>query len=323
MRGASDHPIQAELDDEAVNRLVHLQSGEATDLDRTSFARWRAQSAAHEAAAREAEDMWHELGQTPTAMAFVADNGGAKSSSKVARRLFLGGVIAASVGGLVLGSGAMGPTLGIFSDYLTRRGERREVTLPDGSTAWLNTETAISVDFSGEERRLRLDAGEALFTVRKDPTRPFIVSAGNGEAQALGTVFAVRANDEGWQVDVAEGTVGVRAHVGAPQRRITAGQRLAYGEGRFLARAQEINAASVGSWQRGKMIFNRQPLGQVVKELQRHRYGRIILTDAKLASLPVTGVFDLEDDQGTYEMLCHSLRLNIQRFALVTIIRPA
>lgn len=328
MPGAPDHHNQAKLDDEAIDWLVLLQSGEATESDRADFARWRQQSAAHEAAAHEAEEMWDELGQTQTARTFAPEDGGApadrpKASPILSRRLFLGGAVAASVGGLAFLSGVMGPASGLLADYRTRRGQRQLVALPDGSTAWLNTETALSIDFSGKERRLTLHAGEALFEVKRDAARPFIVSAGDGEAQALGTVYAVRAADAGWQVDVAEGTVGVRASIGAEQRRITAGQRLSYSGGRFLAETEEINAAGMGSWQRGKMIFNRRPLGQVVAELQRHRYGRIVITDDKLASLPVTGVFDLDNDQATYEMLGRSLPLEIRRYPLFTTIGPA
>ncbi|MCZ9336070.1 FecR family protein, partial [Klebsiella pneumoniae] len=75
----------------------------------------------------------------------------------------------------------------------------------------LNTASALSIRYSESERALMLEAGEALFQVAKDTARPFIVRAGAGETQALGTVFAVRRSGEDVRVVVAEGRVMVRA----------------------------------------------------------------------------------------------------------------
>lgn len=314
--------IDQELDDAAIDWLVLLHSGRATERDRAGFDQWRAQSPAHQTAACEAADIWNEIGQTDTGRAFAPENAGALRRP-LTRRFVLSGAVAASAAGLVLLSGAAGPAAGLLADHRTRRRERRRIVLPDQSVAWLNTESALSVDFSGPQRRLTLHSGEALFEVHKDKTRPFIVSAGGGEARALGTVYAVRIHDGACMVDVEQGVVGVSAVAGSEVRKLYAGQRLSYTNGRLIGGPETVNPAAIGSWRRGRLIFNQRPLEEVVSDLQRYRYGRIVITDDKLAAMPVTGVFDLEDDAATFEMLRQSLPLDVMQLPLLTMLRPA
>jgi transmembrane sensor len=77
------------------------------------------------------------------------------------------------------------------ADHVTAAGETARVSLPDGSTAWLNTDSALRVAFDGARRLIRLLEGEALFEVAHDPARRFAVLAHDGLSTALGTRFAV------------------------------------------------------------------------------------------------------------------------------------
>ena len=53
-----------------------------------------------------------------------------------------------------------------------------EVTLADGSQVTLNTGTQLRVSITEHERRAELASGEAYFEIAKDPSRPFVVKAG-------------------------------------------------------------------------------------------------------------------------------------------------
>ena len=93
--------------------------------------------------------------------------------------------------------------------YATAAGEMRTVTLPDGSSVTLNTGSRIAVSFD-DRRHVHLIEGEALFTVRKDRARPFVVAAGDTHVSVLGTVFTVRQlPDRPIEVVVREGRVRV------------------------------------------------------------------------------------------------------------------
>jgi len=63
------------------------------------------------------------------------------------------------------------------------------------------------------------------------------------------------------------------------------------------------------AWQRRKLIFNDRPLAQVVAELNRYRRGHIVITDASLNDLRVTGLFALDAPDGVLATVQRSLGL--------------
>ena len=86
--------------------------------------------------------------------------------------------------------------------------------LPDGSTLYLNTDSTVTVRYSGHERMVEVVRGQALFQVTHDTARRFRVQAGEAGAIAVGTRFDVYRQDSATLVTVAEGQVAV--FVGQP-----------------------------------------------------------------------------------------------------------
>jgi transmembrane sensor len=93
--------------------------------------------------------------------------------------------------------------------YSTDIGERRSITLSDGSTVDLNARSQLRVEFSETERRVDLLDGQALFQVAKDKQRPFIVHSRDATVRAVGTQFDVYRKDSGTTITVLEGRVAV------------------------------------------------------------------------------------------------------------------
>src|SRR5262249_26606366 len=89
----------------------------------------------------------------------------------------------------------------------TRAGERRRVTLGDGSVLYLNQNTELKVD---ETRRVTLARGEVYVEVApRDKDATFVVATPKREVSALGTHFAVQAEPKGTGVVVTQGKVQV------------------------------------------------------------------------------------------------------------------
>lgn len=285
--------------------------------------RWRRRSAAHEAAAVEAEALLQAVGETRQAD-HLRQHGaplsaGAVRRLPVGRRVLFAGAAAASVAAVAVALPALGPLSGLYADHATAVGDRKRVSLADGSVVVLNTATAISVDYSAKERRIVLHDGEALFDVAKDAARPFIVVAGGVEVRAVGTAFVVRVKNASEHVTVSEGIVEVKMG-DFPPMRIAAGQRLDVGEGdSFKLRTVDIDAAT--AWQRGKLIFNRRRLESVVAELQRYRAGRIVVLGDSLKALEVTGVFDLDDTDRILRTIEETTKARVVQMPLLTVIR--
>ncbi|WP_447595314.1 FecR family protein [Aquipseudomonas campi] len=311
-------PLDSDLEDQAIERLVHLHSGRASAADRLAFHNWSRLSPAHRAAAQTAQALWGALPQTETAQRHEVAG---PIGTRPRRRWRGSAAIAASLAmiALTLGLYHQGPAL--YADHSTTTGERREIHLADGSQVWLNSGTALSVDFSDARRDIRLYRGEALFAVAKDSTRPFVVHAAEGEVRAVGTRFDVDLRGRQVEVRVSEGVVQVDS-AGAPPARLTIGQGLHYQQGQAPGAVHEVDLRAADAWQRGKLIFNRQPLGEVLGELERYLPGKLYLTDDTLRAQLVSGVFELDDPQGMLDTLAQTQPVQITRLPLLTLVRP-
>ena len=177
--------------------------------------------------------------------------------------------------------------------------------LPDGSEFQLDTDSAVTVRYSGHERLVDLDRGQALFQVMHDGTRPFRVMAGHTATIALGTRFNVYRKVDSTIVTVAEGRVAVVSRVGnrpmsaealsSDARRVEAGYQLRIDAGGRSAQPIAVDLLETLGWVRHKIVFERRPLGEVADEFNRYGRVRLEIDDAALRALPVSGVFDIND----------------------------
>lgn len=312
----SRHPPRADiaLSDQAIDWVVRLHSGVAGTPEWDGFLAWRALSPAHEAAAQEAEALWDGLGTAGVS----ARAEGKAGRGRITRRAFMAGGVIAAFGLAATASGPLRRRM--LADYSSGVGEAREVMLPDGSRAWLNSSTALALDYSGPRRGIRLLEGQALFTVMPDPARPFVVAAANGWTRAVGTVFDVDMRADSVAVTVVEGVVAVGIDGGPPDgTTMRADQTVRYGRG-GITTPQSVDATMATAWRRGKLIFNRRPLEDVVSELRRHTHAQIVIAGSSLKALEVTGVFDLNDPQSVLETIEQTLPVRVLRLPLLNVI---
>jgi transmembrane sensor len=199
------------------------------------------------------------------------------------------------------GAAALATTRMEGGTFRTSVGERSTVTLSDGSSVVLNTNTQVNISFSPAARHVRLMSGQAWFQVARNPSRPFVVEAGDQRVVALGTAFDVRLEDQQRtvQVTLLEGRVSVE-----PIRSLFAAliesrppiAELAPGEA-LTASAKEpphkqrADISKISSWRRGQVVFNNDRLDTAIAELNRYTSSQIELSDPALASLKVSGVF--------------------------------
>ena len=115
----------------------------------------------------------------------------------------------AALGFIAFFAGDVTPT-GHFESPI---GGQRTVSLPDGSTITLNTDSSIRI--WGTEANLHVDMfrGEALFDMKPNPKRHLTVSAYDIELVDQGTIFDVRlVTDRTVRVTVQEGRVQLTAN---------------------------------------------------------------------------------------------------------------
>jgi transmembrane sensor len=185
--------------------------------------------------------------------------------------------------------------------YATKAGQSRVVRLPDGSTVALAGGSRLLTTLDGRSRALLLDRGQAYFEVARDPSRPFVVTAGDMQVTAVGTAFDVRTSSSGMVVSVAEGIVDIDDHMDAdphsaatvqfPERitlRARAGQKVALNRSE-PPQVTAIDPATAASWQDGRLIFIREPLSAVVDSIARHTGRRLVIADPAAGELRYTG----------------------------------
>lgn len=310
------------VDDQAVQWFVLLRDDEATKNDRAAFVEWLAADPAHETAWRSIERMWGGLDAVaPRVLPARADSLQKKPRKAPRRRAStLKGAAASIVLLITAGFGWQMMPVGLFADYRTAIGERRTIALQDGSEVELGAATAIDVSFSANERRIKLLAGEAFFTVTKESGRPFIVAAGNGEVKVLGTAFDVKVADE-VMVAVTRNTVQVSNATSSPVK-VSAGQAVRYDTNRVSAvTAADLDA--VQAWRQDQLVFRDVPLDAVLAELGRYRRGSILLIGKSLRQRHVTAVFEAKNGDAALETIAQSLSLRIYRATdLLTVIIP-
>jgi transmembrane sensor len=296
------------LTEEALAWLARLHSGEETDADWHLYADWKAIDQAHVDAAARAEQIWDRLGSA------LRPN---RKGGKV-----LGGIgIAVLLVGASASLGAFGPPSGWFADEATGFGERRTVELADGSAIVLDSATSFDIAYSRRERRIVLRDGQVYITVQPDPARPFVVEAGGGAVQALGTAFNVRMAHDGVRVDVTQHAVRVSA-ADTPSVDVEQGQGVGFTR-RSIGAPAPIDIAAVTAWTHGEIVFDDRPLGDVVTEIGRYRSGSVVFTDAALKKLTVTGVFNTTDTDDFFDALEQTLPVRVIRLPLITLIRPS
>jgi transmembrane sensor len=281
-----------------------LRAGERRALDR-----WLAEHADHQAAFDYARSTWAGLAALRDAPGSLSDDivpsAPGMAPCPVAARFrprtwVRAGALAATVliafglGILWLGD----PITMLTANYRTAPAETRTVALPDGSTADLGPASAVALRFDNRERRIELLAGVVYVTaapMAAGEGRPFVVEAANGTAEALGTRFIVERLPDAVEVTVTEHRVEVAAAPAAgpvDAAVLSPGQSVRYGQDAGLGPVEDVSLDHVAARRRGRLVFDRAPLSEVVAALNRYRHGRIVVADTALGGRRVSGVFD-------------------------------
>lgn len=303
----SQGPQQHSITEAAAEWAVRLHAGALTDQEQAELRHWIACDSRHEAALRFAEQTWAALGevhkdepvhrQRPAAAA--------RPMRRTQRRRPWQRAAAIALVVLVVGVGwVRGPDawLHMQADYVTQKGEVRTVHLADGSTVELDSASAIRLDYDGVQRRISLIQGSAIFDVAPmvgQETRPFVVQSAGGQTRALGTRFVVEreADRQAW-VGVLQHSVAVTLQAvpqqGPPDRVLQQGEAARYNPQEGVVTLDQFDVERATSWRRGVLIFDRQPLDNVIEQLNHYRPGRVVLTDSALGKREVSGVFRLD-----------------------------
>ena len=302
--------------EEAMAWRVRQEAGDLSPAEHDAFAAWLAQSHDHQDAYAAVEEFWAAAGQLDRHARYAAVRERAEAAVDHGR--FTRRALAASLAAVVLGLGGVGlyvqiaPKPLVDQSFRTAVGQQATVSLPDGSQVTLNTDTVVRTRADDGRRLVYLDKGQAFFKVAHDRRHPFVVAAAGRTVTALGTAFDVRVDRGELKVVLVEGRVRVEA--AAPPRPgktaaptadqskpmatdMSAGSELvARDDTEWRLTPTNVNRET--SWLQGQLVFDDEPLDEVVAEVNRYSTRKIEIADPALTKRRVSGNFAPGDVHG-------------------------
>ncbi|EEP90493.1 two-component system sensor protein [Yersinia kristensenii ATCC 33638] len=187
----------------------------------------------------------------------------------------------------------------------------REIVLSDGTRVHVNRHSQIRVHYAKDNRQLWLDQGEIYLQVAANKARPFTVYAGESQVKVVGTAFDVRYDLGEVAVAVKEGIVAMTGRPNMAAVMLHAGDTARLLPEKKRLQLSQRAVAEIGEWRSGQLSFRNRPLGELLTQLRRYRQGKIELTDASLAQLPVSGSLDLNHPDEFLDSLPLLLAVNV------------
>jgi transmembrane sensor len=315
-------PDIKEVEREASEWVARLDAEDVSAEDRARFEDWRHSHPLHARTYEELLATWREI---TTAAPLIQSASHTRSHEQprigTAPQRWRTLAMAASVIVAAVWLGFYLHSLTTEATYQTALGERATISLRDGSTLQLNSDSRVRVDYSLRSRVIHLQRGEVIFEVAHNIKRPFWVTTGSSWVRAVGTAFGVYLNRKGVRVTVHEGVV----KLGTADRLLPAtlseemlkeaSAVLAAGDQADLEgsvtttrklSAQEL--ARTAAWQNGWVYVENDTLCDVIAELNRYTPRQLVLEDAQLCSLSVGGAFQA-NPRGA-EALLNMLEMN-------------
>jgi len=211
------------------------------------------------------------------------------------------------------------------TDHYTGIGQQLRLTLEDGSEVFLNSSSAINIQFTATQRRIVLVKGEVYINSGKDNfgqsqfnnARPLVVEFAQGQAKPIGTRFAVRQFNNHCKVSVYQGKVQLQGSNVSHTVIVNAGKQRTFNvdnDGAEHYGASQSVSESEAAWTQGMIVASDMRLQDFLNELSRHKSG-IIQCAPKVADLKVSGTYPLKQVDKVLQSLTAALPIKISTFS--------
>ena len=192
--------------------------------------------------------------------------------------------------------------------------------LPDGTKVSLNSDSKLFFPkkFKGGTREVTLE-GEAFFDVEPNPTKPFIINAGNAQIKVLGTSFNVNAYPGSDKVEVIVETGKVRVARKTTNTSAIGELILAPGDKGILLYPNGVlqksknNDDNFLAWKTHNLIFRETSLGDVIETLEKVYKTDIDIADDEMKKLLLTGQYNDYSLDFILEVIASTLHLEVEK----------
>lgn len=312
-----------QVDEQAALWCLRLSEGRLDADERGRFDAWIASDEAHVVAFEEAVAVWHgmdDVADMPEMIRYRAE--AVEALRRANERRWARSPRWISAGWMKVAAACVAVVLTTMAyllhdpmaSYSTGTGERRVVVLEDGTRVTLDAATEVTVRMDRNSRRLELVSGRAKFDVAHDALRPLSVLARNRLTLATGTSFSVELLAQQMRVVLYEGRVEVMAQAAdgtrhsilpAPGRPgLVPGSELIASTSGVATQIAPTDVSRSLSWENGQLTFDAEPLSLAVDRMNRDAREKLVISDPRIASYSVSGVFLGADAEAFVEGVC-------------------
>lgn len=195
-----------------------------------------------------------------------------------------------------------------FSDIVVEAplGSKTKLTLPDGSTVWLNagSKMVYSQGFGVSDRRLAFQ-GEGYFEVEKNDEMPFLVQTHDVNVTVVGTKFNFRnyPEDEEAVVELLEGKVALENQLKEESvRYLSPNEKMVLHKatGEMDITSTKVKEATL--WTENILLFDEDLLPDIIRKLERSYHVQIEIENEDLKQTRFYGQFN-QLEQNIYDVL--------------------
>ncbi|MEM1339097.1 MAG: FecR domain-containing protein [Bacteroidota bacterium] len=195
-----------------------------------------------------------------------------------------------------------------FQTIYSERGERQTISLPDGSTVRLNTESILKFpqEFEGKERLVYLE-GHAHFDIQRNPEKPFIVYTEDSRTQVLGTSFDINTHSTSQRTEiiVTSGKVAFSERDDTKNTvKLTVNKR-AILAGENNIQVDEVDAESLTAWKQDRLVLEKMTLAEIIKVIEPWYDVNVEVNNPNLMTIK----YKVSKDNPTLEALMDDLSL--------------
>lgn len=291
----------AEVAEQAVHWLIESQGDDFDARQQHALQRWLEADGEHQRA-------WAHIQQVNQRLRGVASpvvHATLQAPPSPARRRALKALLLLGVASAIgLAVQQHSPVPGLLADYRSPVGQRRRLSLEDGSQLQLNTGSAAEVRFDSQQRLLRLVEGELQVEVVND-SRPLLLRSAEGVLRLDAGRFNLRQFSGFSQLAVYSGRASLNG------QSLLAGQQADFANAGWQAIAPL--QADRGAWVDGMLVAAQMRLADFLDELSRYRHGRLSCSE-QVANLRISGSYPLDDSERILQMLEVALPVSVRRF---------
>jgi transmembrane sensor len=316
--------------DQASTWIAKLDRG-LTSSEHKELQAWLAADQNHREVFLSMAKLWDKM----DALERLADLFPRQKSAPPRRNRWQMGMAASVLVALLVGLISNGPWQNLFESpaqvthrvaYKTAIGESKTIELPDRSTVKLNTNSALQVTYTADNRLLELQAGEIHVEVAHDTSRPLSVLAHDQIIQAVGTAFNVQMKQQEVELIVTDGKVIIaklanKSPVLAkslimPRDSMTVSKGQIASLSSLRTTLDNIESSDIKanlSWQQGNLVFKGESLEEAMAEVSRYTAIEFQFSDDAIKNIKIAGRFKTGDINGLIGALNQNFKIKTDR----------